>query len=177
MKKVLIVVDMQNDFIDGALGSEAGKAVVPGVVEKIKNFEGLVYATMDTHRQDYLNSLEGEKLPVVHCVKDTPGWQVNPEVMEALAEKKAVIIEKPSFGSYGLVAELVAALEGEYEEPEFEVCGLVSSICVVSNALMIRACFPDARIKVSKKLTAGLNETNNEAAFEVMRSCQVDVED
>ena len=101
--KVLVVVDMQNDFIDGSLGTKEAQRIVPGVVEKIRNFEGRVIATRDTHGRDYLNSAEGKQLPVVHCVKDTEGWQIRPEVEEAVREKTGSrILDKPTFGSVEL---------------------------------------------------------------------------
>ena len=174
--KVLVVVDMQNDFIDGALGTKEAEAIVPGVVEMIRGFDGKVIATRDTHGKDYLNSAEGKKLPVVHCVKDTQGWQLRPEVEEAIQGKTGSrILDKPTFGSVEL-GEYVKSLN-ETEEPveEITLIGLCTDICVISNALLLKAYFPEIPIRVASSCCAGVTPESHEQALEAMKMCQIDI--
>ncbi len=134
MKKLLIVIDMQNDFIDGALGTAEAEAIVPAVKAKIESFPPeAVIATMDTHGPDYLSTQEGRKLPVEHCIRGTEGWQLSPALAERLSAAR--IFEKPSFGSLRLAEEL----QKEPELEEIELVGLCTDICVVSNALLLKA--------------------------------------
>ena len=173
MKKVLIVVDMQNDFVDGSLGTREAVAIVPAVAERIRRARAdgtLVIATMDTHGEDYLNTREGRKLPVRHCIKGTAGWEINPTVLEALAD--SIIVEKPTFGSVKL-PELICEAVGVPDE--IEVIGLCTDICVVSNALLLKAHFPDAQFVVARACCAGVTPEKHEAALETMASCQIDV--
>ncbi len=171
MKKVLAVIDMQNDFIDGSLGTKEAELIVQNVCDLIRSESwDRVFATMDTHGTDYLESFEGKHLPVSHCIRDTEGWQINEEVMKALKEKDAVIVEKPTFGSLRL-PDLIKA-----EEPdEITICGLCTDICVISNALMLRAALPDTVIKADAKACAGTAAEAHEAALTVMKSCQIEV--
>ena len=166
--KFLIVVDMQVDFIKGSLGSELATAIVPNVVEKVKNFDGKVIFTRDTHFEDYMQTQEGRKLPVPHCIKDTEGWQI----CEELQPYVETVIDKVTFGS----VELPQLLKefGETIE-EIELCGLCTDICVVSNALILKASFPDIPFVVDSACCAGVTPEKHEAALEVMRSCQIDV--
>lgn len=170
MKKILVVVDMQNDFIDGALGTLQAEGIVERVIEKIGEFEpDCIYATMDTHGEDYLETAEGKGLPVVHCVKGTKGWQLNERVAAAMPQ--AVIVEKPSFGSLTL-AELLAK-ENHREEISVEMAGLCTDICVVSNALIIKALLPEIQITVDPSCCAGVTPESHEAALKTMNMCQI----
>ena len=180
MNKVLVVIDCQNDFIDGSLANPDAQKAIPSIVDKIRNHTekgDVIFATMDTHGENYLNTAEGKKLPVVHCVKGTDGWQINDNVKAALDDAelrgvKVTYVEKPTFGSYDLIK-----LSEKYVDADtkIEVIGFVSSICVISNALMLKARYYENEMSVDVNCTAGLSYENNEAALEVMRSCQIDV--
>lgn len=172
MSRILIVVDMQNDFIDGSLGTAEAVATLPNVVKKINNFSGEIYCTLDTHSSDYLQTSEGRHLPVVHCVRGTWGWQLNEEIAAAVGEK-AEIIEKPTFGSVEL-AHILAAKADEIEE--IELVGLCTDICVVSNALLLKAVMPEKTIRVDSSCCAGVSAESHEAALQTMRMCQIEVE-
>ena len=173
MNKVLIVVDMQKDFVDGALGTKEAEGIVERVAAKIRGFEGRIYATLDTHEPDYLETAEGRKLPVPHCIRGTDGWEINGKVLHALTEKGYVPIEKKTFGSTDLVEEIrdiVAA-----GETVIELVGLCTDICVVSNALLLKANFPEIAISVDRSCCAGVTPRTHEAALETMKMCQIDV--
>lgn len=172
MKKVLIVVDMQKDFVDGALGTEEAAGIVERVAEKIKHFEGDLIATYDTHDENYLDTQEGRKLPVPHCIRDTGGWQLDKRVQEALETKGFRAVCKPTFGSVDLI-ELVR--EYDTDDTEIQLIGLCTDICVVSNALLLKANFPEMKISVDASCCAGVTPEKHEAALETMRSCQIDV--
>lgn len=172
MSKVLIVVDMQKDFVDGALGSKEAVAIVDNVVKKIEHFDGKIIATYDTHDENYMNTQEGKKLPVPHCIKGTAGWELDKKVQTALDEKGFTAVEKPTFGSVALV-ELIRK-EGA-DDLEIEMIGLCTDICVVSNALLLKANFPEMAISVDAKCCAGVTEEKHLAALETMRSCQIEV--
>ena len=171
---VLIVVDMQKDFVDGALGSKEATAIVPAVVKKIEGFDGEIFATLDTHFANYLNTAEGKKLPVPHCIKGTDGWELNAEVKQALAAKRYTAVEKNTFGS----VELPDLIRNAVKDAPFaiEVIGLCTDICVVSNALILKASFPETPISVDAACCAGVTPEKHEAALETMRSCQLDVQ-
>lgn len=174
--KILIVVDMQNDFVDGALGTKEAQAVVDNVVQKIKDFDGDIIATYDTHFKDYLDTREGKYLPVEHCIKNTAGWELNKKVKEALSFKDCVIeIEKETFGAI----DLPKILEENYDidDISIELIGLCTDICVVSNAMILKAAFPQIDIAVDDKCCAGVTVHKHQAALETMRSCQIDVKD
>ena len=173
MKKILIVVDMQNDFVDGALGTQEAVEIVGNVVSKIAGFDGRILATLDTHHSDYLNTAEGKKLPVHHCIGGTQGWLLNGKVLYALSEKDYKTIEKPTFGSTQLVEELRRIRE--QEEIEVELIGLCTDICVVSNALLLKAHFPEMRISVDASCCAGVTPGTHQAALETMKMCQIDI--
>lgn len=143
MKKALIVVDMQKDFVDGSLGTPAAQSIVPAVVEKIRAFRGdALLVTLDTHGADYLQTLEGKKLPVPHCIKGTPGHALHSEIQAALSGKPHTLVEKNTFGSFDVARLLAERFPGE--TPEIELVGLCTDICVLSNALLLRAAFPNA---------------------------------
>lgn len=165
MKKTLIVVDMQNDFIDGSLGTKEAQSIVENVRKKIETYRANgdeIIFTRDTHTEDYLDTPEGKKLPVIHCVKGTKGWQI----ADRLEFDGALIIDKPTFGwTYW----------NEMSFDSIELVGLCTDICVVSNALILRAQFPDAEICVDANCCAGVTPETHKAALETMKMCQIDV--
>ena len=171
--KLLVVVDMQHDFVDGALGTPEAVAIVPAVCDRIRAFEGEIIVTYDTHPGTYLDTAEGKKLPVVHCVEDTDGWQLDTQVAEALAEKEYLAVKKPTFGSTDLPF-LVHSIVGE-EDFDITLIGLCTDICVVSNALMLKAHFPEVPIAVEGALCAGVTPETHAAALTTMKMCQIDV--
>ena len=172
MRKILIVIDMQNDFIDEALGTKEAVSIVEAVKEKIRSFPAEdVIATMDTHDEGYMQTQEGKNLPVMHCIKGTDGWKIRPDIAELLTGAK--IYEKPTFGSTALAADLKDL--SEKEEIELELIGLCTDICVVSNALLLKAAMPEVKISVDAACCAGVTPQKHLAALETMRSCQIDV--
>lgn len=173
MKKFLIVVDMQKDFVDGALGTPEAVKIVPNVVEKIKGFDGEIIVTYDTHSENYMETSEGKHLPVPHCIKDTDGWKLNNDVQEALNGKKYTEVEKPTFGSIKL-PEIIKDMAGE-EKFSIELVGLCTDICVVSNALLLKANFPEADISVDSACCAGVTVDSHNAALQTMKMCQIEV--
>lgn len=173
MKKYLIVVDMQKDFVDGALGSPEARAIVPGVVRKIQDFDGEIVATFDTHQENYMDTSEGKKLPVPHCIQGTPGWALDSAVAVALEMRGYTAVEKPTFGSTALPGVL-REKAGE-EDFSIELVGLCTDICVVSNALLLKAHFPEKRISVDASCCAGVTPRSHDAAIATMASCQIDI--
>ena len=172
--KYLIVIDMQNDFVDGALGTPEAQAIADAVVEEAKSFDGTVAFTLDTHGEDYLSSQEGANLPVLHCIKGTPGWQLIPALDSVAHERTARIFEKPTFGSTDLAAWLQAENATNPIE-SIELVGVCTDICVVSNALLIKAVLPEVPLVVDAALCAGVTPAAHEAALATMCSCQVQV--
>jgi len=180
--KILVVVDLQNDFIDGALGTAEAVAIVDNVVERIKISSGeLILFTKDTHQTDYLETPEGKKLPVVHCVEGTDGWLINDRVINAWRDNANTIripelpentFTKPVFGSVDLVAFLKSR---EKEIGEIEILGICTDICVVSNAIMIKNTMPDIKISVNASCCAGVSPQSHTEALNTMRMCQIDV--
>lgn len=173
MKNFLVVVDMQKDFVDGALGSKEAVAIVPNVVKKINEFEGDIFVTYDTHFENYMDTNEGKNLPVEHCIKGTDGWKLNNEVANALAGKKYTEVEKLTFGSVKL-PELIKEAAGD-DEFSIELVGLCTDICVVSNALMLKANFPEMDIQVDASCCAGVTVESHEAALATMKMCQIGI--
>ena len=174
MKKILIVVDMQNDFVDGALGTKEAAAIVPAVAQKIKDFAGdEIIVTYDTHFENYLNTLEGKNLPVPHCIEGTAGHELNPDVKNALARKNYREVKKYTFGTFNIVRELKERYP--FDEMEFELIGLCTDICVGSNALILRAGYPNAKISVDAACCAGVTPETHLAALRTMQCCQIDV--
>ncbi len=170
MRKILIVVDMQKDFIDGSLGTKEAAAIVPAVIDKIKTYyRDDVYATRDTHGENYLETQEGRYLPVEHCIKGTPGWEIEPEIASLIDEEH--IFDKPAFGSTALAEHLRKTAAGG--DTEIELVGLCTDICVISNALMLKAYLPEVRISVDASCCAGVTPEKHAAALETMRSCQI----
>ena len=173
MRKLLVVVDMQNDFIDGALGTTEALAIVGNVKTKIREYDKRdTFVTMDTHAPDYLNTQEGRNLPVEHCIKGTEGWLVRSDIAERL--NGANVYEKPTFGSVRLardIAEIAAT-----EDIEIEMIGLCTDICVVSNALLLKAVMPEVPISVDPACCAGVTPESHEAALKTMQMCQIHIE-
>jgi len=169
---MLVVIDMQNDFIDGSLGTPEAQAIVDRVVEEIGKYSQCdVIATRDTHGADYLDTQEGKLLPVVHCVKGTPGWQLHPKIDDALG--MGWIFNKPSFGSLELAWHLTL-LAGQ-EPLDITLVGLCTDICVVSNALLIKAFLPQTPVSVIADCCAGVTPESHEAALKTMAMCQVKI--
>ena len=168
--KILAVIDMQNDFIDGSLGTKEAENIVPAVAEKIKSFknsENEIVFTRDTHHENYLSTMEGKNLPVVHCVKNTKGW----EISDKLDTSDCTIIEKPTFGSYDL-AEFIA---GNPQIDEVVLVGLCTDICVISNAMLIKAKLPEIKITVDSSCCAGVTPQSHENALSAMKMCHIDI--
>jgi len=174
MSKMLIVIDMQNDFVDGALGTAQAQAIVPKVIEKIKTFKGQVLYTRDTHDEDYLESQEGQKLPVPHCIYGTKGWALVPEIDAMAKENNSLIFDKPTFGSLAL-AGCLNGIHKVAKIDELELVGLCTDICVISNALLLKATMPDVKITVDAACCAGVTPQSHQNALEAMKMCQVDI--
>lgn len=173
MKKLLVAVDLQNDFISGSLGSDGAKGIVKKASQIIKDFDGDIVATKDTHFDNYLSTKEGSFLPVVHCIKGTKGWEFDDEIKKALDTHKYTVIEKNTFGSTDLV-DYIRENCGE-EVPEITFIGLCTDICVVSNVLLVKAFFPESRIIVDKSACFGVTEEKHNWAIETMKSCHIEI--
>lgn len=173
MRKILLVIDMQNDFIDGALGTPEAEAIVERVVEEIQKYppEDII-ATRDTHTENYMETQEGRNLPVPHCVKGTTGWELNSKIAAAL--RGAAVIDKPTFGSKEL-AEQIAEL-AKQDELDITLIGLCTDICVVSNALLIKAFLPETAIRVIAGCCAGVTPESHQAALKTMQMCQIHIQ-
>lgn len=172
--KILIVVDMQKDFVDGALGTKEAVNIVDNVCKKIEAFDGDIIVTYDTHSENYLETQEGKYLPVSHCIKNTEGWKLDRRVQASLDKREYKAIEKPTFGS----VELVDHIRSSYDASkiEIELIGLCTDICVVSNALLLKANFLETRVSVDASCCAGVTPESHNAALITMKMCQVDVE-
>lgn len=173
--KILIAVDMQNDFISGSLGTKEAQSIVPKVKKRLNKAIDEKYKiifTKDTHYDDYLNTAEGKKLPIKHCIKETYGWEIHPE----LRIDNALIIEKNTFGSLKLL-DILKDLNKKEPIEEIELLGLCTDICVISNALLIKAAFIDTPIKVNRNLCAGVTPQSHENAISTMEMCQIDIID
>ncbi len=166
--RYLIVVDMQVDFITGSLGSKDAKAIVPAVVNKVKNFAGRVIFTRDTHFDNYLQTQEGTKLPVVHCIKDTAGWQICDELKPYVKS----VVDKETFASMDLPR--IIKDFGENIE-KIELCGLCTDICVISNAMILKAAFPETPVEVDADCCAGVNKERHNTALDAMRAVQIEI--
>ena len=190
--KAVIFIDVQKDFIDGVLRNEKAIEVTPKIVDFAKECveKGYsLYATQDTHEKNYLATLEGKKLPVEHCIEMSDGWMIDNRLMEVL-DGNCAFVQKPTFGSFDLVDildedqyrideindfGLIKRTKYKNEFDEIILCGFVTDICVVSNALLLRTKFPNTKITVMKDLCAGTTDENHEAALKVMQSCQIDI--
>ncbi len=182
--KVLIVVDMQNDFIDGSLGTPEAQAIVPKVAEKIKNWNGHIVFTKDTHDDNYLNTREGKHLPVKHCIFGTEGYNFHESIvnqMSKMTNEKFNVIRKNSFGCYYLPNDLLEEFwSNGYEDVneinfEFHICGLCTDICVISNAIIIQSYFPEAEIYIDSSCCAGTTPEMHRKALDVMRGLQMNI--
>ena len=171
MQNVLIVVDMQNDFIDGALGTQEAQQIVPNVLRKIQQFEGTVFFTRDTHESSYLQTQEGKNLPVPHCIRGTEGWQIRPELDRL---RKTEPIDKPSFGSVEL-GQMLQNLNQENPICGITLIGLCTDICVISNALICKAFLPECPVWVDASCCAGVTPKSHENALAAMEMCQIKV--
>ena len=172
MRKLLIVIDMQNDFIDGALGTPEAVAIVENVKEKIKVYPAEnIFATQDTHEANYLHTQEGQKLPVEHCIRGSKGWLIREDIASLLDGVK--VYEKPTFGSIAMALDVTEM--SQREEVEVEIVGLCTDICVVSNALLLKAMMPEVKISVDASCCAGVTPESHDAALETMKMCQIEI--
>ena len=165
--KVLIAVDLQNDFIDGALGTPEASAMLPAALRRIREFDGPVLFTRDTHGPDYPQTREGRVLPVPHCIAGTDGWQIAPSLQPYAAE----IIDKPTFGSTAL-GERLQAMNAQHPIESITLIGLCTDICVISNAMVLRAAFPETEIEILSDCCAGVTPQSHQTALDAMRACQ-----
>lgn len=166
--KYLIVVDMQVDFITGSLGSELATAIVPNVVEKVKSFDGKIIFTRDTHFDNYMQTQEGRNLPVPHCIKNSDGWQICDELKPYVS----TVIDKLTFGSIDL-PDIIKNFGEEIES--IELCGLCTDICVISNAMLLKAAFPEVHITVDSACSAGVSVESHNTALNAMRAVQIEI--
>ena len=176
--KIVIIVDVQRDFITGSLGTPEAQAMIPKLVDKINHSSDNTYFifTKDTHYENYLETAEGKKLPVEHCIKGTKGWEIPEELTEHFANSP-LVIEKQTFGSYALIKKIEEIIDINEDDKleEIEICGLVSDICVITNALLLKTSFPAFNIIINSNCCAGTTPEAHEAALAVMRSCQIEV--
>jgi len=178
MRKILIVVDMQNDFVTGALGSEDAQKILPGVRAKIDAYhkeDAEVIFTRDTHGEDYMQTNEGKHLPVPHCIKGTDGWQICAELTDGITSEYKTV-DKPTFGFLGW-KDVLASETADGSDLDIEMVGVCTDICVVSNALILKALYPEATVRVDAGCCAGVTPEAHAAALATMRSCQVDIID
>lgn len=170
---ILIVVDMQKDFIDGALGTAEAQAILPKVVEKVRHWQGETLFTRDTHQEDYLSTQEGKHLPVIHCVEGTDGWQIAPTLQEYVTSPP---LDKPTFGSLTLISHLVEMIGNTpQKEVSITLVGLCTDICVLSNAIILKPAFPEATIIVDGECCAGVTPASHQNALSAMTMCQITV--
>lgn len=170
--KYLIVVDMQNDFITGSLGTGEAQAILPEVISKAANYEGQVIFTRDTHTENYLETQEGKQLPVKHCILHEDGWKLSSQLEELAREKQWKVYDKPTFGCKELAEDLAKENERQPIE-EIELCGLCTDICVISNALLLKAFLPEVPISVDAACCAGVTPKSHENALQAMKMCQI----
>lgn len=173
MKKALIVIDMQNDFINGSLGTREAQAIVPNVAKLIQSSDyAAIFFTRDTHSKDYLDTQEGKNLPIEHCIRGTNGWKIHDDIAVASIESDmaGVIIDKPTFGAFDIADELA---EGNYDE--VDLVGLCTDICVITNALILKTQFPEMKINIIENATAGTTPEVKQAALTVAKSCQINI--
>lgn len=189
--RVLFVVDMQKDFVDGALGSKDAVAIVPNVAAKVKEYDERgdeIVFTRDTHHDNYLKTQEGRKLPVVHCIEGTPGWEVVPEVLskrkftfhDDFGDTGVRYMDKPSFGGFNNIIGFATRMRNKYgysvdDNLEIELVGLCTDICVISNAMLLKSAFPEARIVVDASCCAGVTPESHMNALNAMKAVQIEV--
>lgn len=168
---VLLVIDMQNDFINGALGSKAAESIVEGIYNKVKGFKGKVFFTRDTHNSDYLETEEGKNLPLEHCIKGTKGWEICDKLLPFVGEGS---FDKPSFGAKNL-AQYLLDLDSSEKIESITLVGLCTDICVITNALLMKSFFPNTPIYVESSLCAGVSSVSHKRALEAMSMCQIHI--
>lgn len=171
--KYLVVIDMQNDFLTGSLANREAVRIIPAVAEKIRSFSGKVLFTRDTHTAAYLHTQEGKNLPVPHCIQGTPGWQICPELAPLIRED-SVIFDKPAFGSPAL-AEYLRAADACGGVEAVELCGVCTDICVISNAMLLKAALPEVPLSVDASCCAGTSPQNHNNALKAMQVCHIKV--
>lgn len=174
MKKILVVVDMQKDFVDGALGSKESMAIIDNVVKKINEFNDEIIVTYDTHLNNYMSTREGKYLPIPHCIYYTEGWELDEKVENALIGKDVTTFEKNTFGSVELIDYFKNIIFDE-KDVEVTLIGLCTDICVVSNAILLKAYFPEMNIIVDASCCAGVTSESHKAALLTMKMCQIDI--
>lgn len=176
--RLLIVTDMQKDFVDGALGTAEAQDIVPTVCEKIQKFDGAIIVTQDTHQANYLDTQEGSILPVTHCVQNTPGWELDDRVYAVIKGRGIASIRsvmKPTFGSVEL-GEYLVDKSRDADIEEIVLIGLCTDICVISNALLVKAFLPEVKVTVDAACCAGVTPESHENALRAMQMCQVNIE-
>jgi len=171
MQNILLVIDMQTDFVDGVLGTKEACAIVPAVREKILSHTGKVYFTRDTHEPDYMDTREGKRLPIPHCIRGTEGWQIIPALRDLPCDG---VIDKPSFGSVELM-ELLAAENARDPIGQITLIGVCTDICVISNAMLVKAALPETDIVVDAACCAGVTPESHTTALAAMKTCQIDI--
>lgn len=174
-KKKLIIIDAQNDFITGSLGTEEARRMLPHLIDKASRFSGEILMTQDTHSENYLSTQEGRMLPVPHCLIRTEGWEFPQELEKLRTEKAVKVYQKPCFGSTSLVSDLKDAYENSLLD-SVELVGICTDICVISNALMIKSALPELPIFVDASCCVGVSPEKHKAALDVMKSCQIIIE-
>lgn len=180
MSKILVVVDMQNDFIDGALGTKEAEDIVKSVIVKIQEYisrNDTIYFTMDTHNESYLESQEGIKLPIKHCIKGTSGWKLQEDIkslLESFRNKNEIVFEKNGFGSIEL-AETIKNNFQDNENTEIELVGLCTDICVITNAILLKTYMSNSKIIVDESCCAGVTAKSHKEALNTMNMCQIDI--
>lgn len=173
-EKYLVVIDMQKDFTYGALKNEDAISIIPNVVNKVREFPGKVIFTYDTHQENYLDTQEGKLLPVSHCIKGTEGWELVDELQVQKDALSALTFEKPAFGSVKLAEELAKIHNTENIE-EIELVGICTDICVISNAMLLKAFLPEVPIVVDASCCAGVTFESHQTALNAMKACQIQV--
>lgn len=174
MNKILVVVDMQNDFTYGALRNEDAIAIIPEVVAHVNAFDGEIIFTRDTHGEDYMQTQEGRKLPVPHCIKGSEGWEIVPELDKIRVEKGCKVYDKPTFGCVELAAD-ITKMHAQNPIDEVEFIGVCTDICVISNAMLVKAAIPDVTIKVTASCCAGVTKESHDTALRAMAGCQMEI--
>lgn len=172
--RYLIVVDMQNDFVTGVLGTEEARRILPRLVSRVQEFEGQVIFTRDTHQSDYLETQEGKYLPVPHCIEGSDGWRLVEELEEIRLRKNSPVYDKRTFGCPELARDLVSA-DARKSIESIELIGVCTDICVVSNALILKAHLPEVPMYVDPSCCAGVTQKAHDAALDTMRSCQIQI--
>ena len=175
---LLVVIDMQYDFIDGSLGTPEAQAILPKVIEKINNWNGPIFATRDCHYNDYLETQEGKKLPIRHCVESTKGYRIHKDVSKAMTDNMLInVIDKETFGSLNLPEKIISFQNAcPYNcIDSITVIGLCTDICIVNNIMILKAAFPEVEIYIDSSCCAGTTPKTHEAALTVMRNCQINV--